>query len=786
MPKYLYTSDLRISELAERIRGAAKKFASGLSITDKSESNNSATLQFYFNLEQGTQTLEDAQHSPENVIRNYILKFQFPNPRTAESLLDSIAEHTFLAPYRMVVSVLTEIAKIENTLVPRISLNEILYYIFCNKKVYTNPEINLRSLAKTILDSRKESIDLQPLIKNTIEWNQYGRQSREMFTVLEKGCRCFSIRNGVLAMNLVNISQEDKDFTQAILKNNSFWFPSDINNLQLAQKEYISYMDTKPTPYNIINFNKSEEVDAVVSESLQQIFYGAPGTGKSHTVKQETEKWEKEERVIRTTFHPDSDYSTFVGAYKPTMDFMPVRNAQGLLLKTDGSMTAVDNGGTNLVREKQITYSFVPQAFLQAYVEAWADREKPEYLVIEEINRGNCAQIFGDLFQLLDRGGNGYSEYPIKADRDLQTYLEEEFKRRGVEIADFPNVQSGKELLLPRNLFIRATMNTSDQSLFPIDSAFKRRWDWQYVPIHNVATEGYQVEVDGERYDWWSFLKEINARILKTTSSEDKQLGYFFCKAKKVDDKNIISAETFVSKVVSYIWNDIFKDYEFSDDAFNEFTDDKGKVHKLEFKDFYDADINGKTIVVTDKIRKFFSNLKLTASTTSTADDEEYEGQAESEEKADTDRNDWSEIEKKRYDFWTEFLEYAHQNEEFEKYFAGVKKPSTEYWKNFFIKGQDFYLVLVQQRRKNAFEIQVYFNETNDTYYRLFDHKADIEREMGTSYEWRELPGKKSSIISENKTNVDYDNKNSFRDIYDFAIDRLLRMRKVFTKYAQK
>lgn len=131
-------------------------------------------------------------------------------------------------------------------------------------------------------------------------------------------------------------------------------------------------------------------------------------------------------------------------------------------------------------------------------------------------------------------------------------------------------------------------------------------------------------------------------------------------------------------------------------------------------------------------------------------------------------------------------MEYAHQNEEFEKYFAGVKKPSTDHWKNFFIKGQDFYLVLIQQRRKNAFEVQVYFNETNDIYYRLFDHKADIEKEMGTTYEWRELPGKKSSIISEKKTNIDYDNKDSFRDIYDFAIDRLLRMRKVFTKYAQK
>lgn len=343
------------------------------------------------------------------------------------------------------------------------------------------------------------------------------------------------------------------------------------------------------------------------SEAIQQIFYGAPGTGKSHIVKKKTEEWEKAGRVVRTTFHPDSDYSTFVGAYKPTMEYMPVRNSSGLLVKTNGSTTAVDDESKDLVRERQITYNFVPQAFLQAYVAAWADRNKPEYLVIEEINRGNCAQIFGDLFQLLDRGGNGFSEYPIKADKDLEAYLKEKFEKLDVVIEDYPNVQSGTELLLPDNLLIRATMNTSDQSLFPIDSAFKRRWDWQYVPIHNVPYEGYKIQVDNDKYDWWQFLAEINKRILDTTSSEDKQLGYFFCKAKE----GIISAETFVSKVVFYIWNDVFKDYEYRNDAFEDDKDENGKERKLEFKNFYDVDSNGKTIVVTEKIRKFFDNLGL-------------------------------------------------------------------------------------------------------------------------------------------------------------------------------
>ncbi|MCD8266726.1 MAG: AAA family ATPase, partial [Prevotellaceae bacterium] len=249
---------------------------------------------------------------------------------------------------------------------------------------------------------------------------------------------------------------------------------------------------------------------------LQQIFYGAPGTGKSHAIKERTEAWEKRDRVVRTTFHPDSDYSTFVGCYKPTTEEV-VRHG-----KDDNETT-----------EKVISYDFVGQAFLSAYVDAWKDRTQPEFLVIEEINRGNCAQIFGDLFQLLDRGDDGYSEYAIRADKDLQKYLEAAFKE--IDIADYPKVKAGTELLLPSNLRIWATMNTSDQSLFPIDSAFKRRWDWKYIPIAQGETGGvpleWRVEAGGKLYDWWDFLTRINKIVLDTTNSADKQMGFFFCKA---------------------------------------------------------------------------------------------------------------------------------------------------------------------------------------------------------------------------------------------------------------
>lgn len=346
------------------------------------------------------------------------------------------------------------------------------------------------------------------------------------------------------------------------------------------------------------------------ADSLQQIFYGAPGTGKSHTINELTAGKD----VIRTTFHPDTDYSTFVGAYKPTTKPVPVITVIGT-----EAVPVRDKNGKEMMEDK-IVYEYVSQAFLQAYVAAWRkycdvqEGEEPvdEFLVIEEINRGNCAQIFGDLFQLLDRGDEGFSEYPIKADSDMKKLLEKEFE--GLEIKNkeginalfkggkdiVAEVLAGDVLLLPNNLYIWATMNTSDQSLFPIDSAFKRRWDWHYVPISDAGKK-WMIEVNGAQYDWWKFLEAINDKVYHATYSEDKKLGYFFCKAKD----GVISAEKFVSKVIFYLWNDVFKDSEFEGDTFK---DEDGE--KLSFDKFYD--VKTKPVKVNGtKIVKFLSNLKL-------------------------------------------------------------------------------------------------------------------------------------------------------------------------------
>lgn len=310
-----------------------------------------------------------------------------------------------------------------------------------------------------------------------------------------------------------------------------------------------NYKEILKTKYNMTKkeyFDLFNDINtsAPLDEPRQIIYFGAPGTGKSFRVEQITEQYGDD--VIRTTFHPDSDYSTFVGCYKPSMESIPqtytVEGKEKPIIGKDGEQ----------VTKEEIVYSFVPQAFTQAYTRAWLNPDKPIFLVIEELNRGNCAQIFGDIFQLLDRNANNASAYSIIPDHDLQQYLAAEFK----DAENIPSdIKEAKAMRLPANLYIWATMNTSDQSLFPIDSAFKRRWIWKYIPIAN-AELGYKIQVGNHQYDWWTFVEKVNGEIEGATKSEDKKLGYFFAKA----DNNIIAADTFVSKVVFYLWNDVFKD----------------------------------------------------------------------------------------------------------------------------------------------------------------------------------------------------------------------------------
>lgn len=408
-----------------------------------------------------------------------------------------------------------------------------------------------------------------------------------------------------------------------------------VGSTHVHYSNYLQVLDNSDFRANIDKEQEEyqqEKLMSLLDQPLQLIYYGAPGTGKSFTIDKAT----NENNSVRTTFHPDSDYASFVGAYKPTMENVPIyatyQTKEGsygeYLTKTD------KHPGT----ERKIVYKYVPQAFLKAYVEAWkryaAGEDNPYYLVIEEINRGNCAQIFGDLFQLLDRNNMGCSSYAISADEDIAQFLREddkgfgklteeqknaigEFKLKkdsGIEEKIGSEILNGSKLLLPPNLRIWATMNTSDQSLFPIDSAFKRRWNWEYMPIEYDPTDkntnerlAWKLEVRGKMYYWGDFLAYINPKILKLTMSEDKQMGYFFAKPDKrgTDGRlDVISEKVFVNKVLFYLWTDVFKDYDLTEDPFVYENEGSKTRTAYRFTNFFPVENN-------DMLAKFVEGFKL-------------------------------------------------------------------------------------------------------------------------------------------------------------------------------
>lgn len=333
--------------------------------------------------------------------------------------------------------------------------------------------------------------------------------------------------------------------------------------------------------------------DKIANLPLQQIFFGAPGTGKSFVINEVCAEYEN----YRTTFHPDTDFASFVGSYKPITIKTNVRDMTGHPVAEDGKE----------IKESRIVYRYVRQAFLKAYVAAWREQQndgpKPVFLIVEEINRGNCAQIFGDIFQLLDRNAAGFSDYPIVSDDDLAQELKEILGEFSIAKHDAINalysggkdvvgmVKTGEWLLLPNNLYIWATMNTSDQSLFPIDSAFKRRWNWKYMPIEYRPLDkktqqpiDWKFQIGDNLYSWGQFLSKINPEIYTLTESSDKQMGYFFAKADNAT--GIISEDVFLNKVLFYLWTDVFKDFDVSNELFK----NKDKNRSFIFTDFFDKD----------------------------------------------------------------------------------------------------------------------------------------------------------------------------------------------------
>lgn len=244
------------------------------------------------------------------------------------------------------------------------------------------------------------------------------------------------------------------------------------------------------------------------------IYFGAPGTGKSHNLNHDKDKLLENypDNYERVTFHPDYSYSNFVGTYKPVPD------------------------------GNDITYSYIPGPFMRILKKAIQKPSEPFLLVIEEINRANVAAVFGDVFQLLDRNENYESEYDINTSEDMKTYLKQD------------------KIVLPKNLFIWATMNSADQGVFPMDTAFKRRWDFKYFSINHdedLIANTHTI-LNNKTINWNDLRKQINDELLSYKINEDKLMGPFFAFNELMNQgiPEDIFKDIFKNKIIMYLFED--------------------------------------------------------------------------------------------------------------------------------------------------------------------------------------------------------------------------------------
>lgn len=386
--------------------------------------------------------------------------------------------------------------------------------------------------------------------------------------------------NGIYNISDINIS---KGVVEKIKNSTNYEEVNSKNSgsLSASLNYYEKFLEERESQSSTQNSDKSNKNDTHrknIDKPHQRIFFGAPGTGKSYLLNEEAKEWFEKECCERVTFHPNYMYGNFVGAFKP----FPKKIGE----------------------QESITYKYIPGVLIKQLIEAYKNENINYLLIVEEINRANVAAVFGDIFQLLDRGINGESEYEITTSRELQEFLIEELKE--VELSENIKNKLGdkfSKIFLPNNLYIWATMNSADQGVMPIDTAFKRRWEFRYIGIDDAVDTSfanYKFKINSlEVVKWDDFRKEVNKRLSKLNIPEDKLIGpYFISKSilEKYKHKPDKLTDVIKDKVLMYLYEDAARAYrsllfaensystysklceEFQKDALNLFKD------KLELK----------------------------------------------------------------------------------------------------------------------------------------------------------------------------------------------------------
>jgi hypothetical protein len=472
------------------------------------------------------------------VLPNYAIFNSGTNVEKQNRIQDWSNYRSFIYPFKIIAKIFKAL-EYEDEIQRYLTNDELCIIIIPLSVVQTDSDTYI----KNILKYRNNPSDFVSWSKPQDSANNGDRMANEYLLFLEMMGLLCSNKPGThksVDKKYQLASSESLDFI--LSENNS-------NQLQLEATEDNGCRSEKKVEYK-----------------ENKIFFGAPGTGKSYEISQTLkqripDKLCRDKYVFRVTFHPEYDHASFLGGYKP--------------YSKDG--------------EKSIEYKFIPQIFTNVFVKACNDPSNQYYLIIEEINRGNCAEIFGDLFQLLDRN----LDYPINTSRELTEFLNGKDENNNKIIKNSKFWDENGKMLLPDNITLWATMNTSDQSLMPMDSAFKRRWEWQYVPIiydekdpetekDNISFK-YKVQFGNpiKTFSWIKFIETVNNKISKIDSlGMDKCLGNYFVYVEKNDQNEyLISEDTFINKVLFYLWNDVFKD-ENDDDGLSIF---KG----MTFMDFF-------------------------------------------------------------------------------------------------------------------------------------------------------------------------------------------------------
>lgn len=324
---------------------------------------------------------------------------------------------------------------------------------------------------------------------------------------------------------------------------------------------YMDFSKGDPLPLSIVDDDEKN----INQFPHNRIIFGAPGTGKSRQLNDDAEKKFKNQAlplaqdgtpqnidfIERVTFHPNYSYAHFVGTYKPVQD------------KDD---------------PKQIRYEYVPGPFMRTLTKALNNPGSNFLLIIEEINRANVAAVFGDVFQLLDRDDKGTSEYPIAASEDIKKYLKKIFSKKDNETDNKSSTKDIdlEQIRIPSNMYIWATMNSADQGVFPMDAAFKRRWNFEYLGIDTNANDAKgdipigspNGTTDFDMINWNKFRTKLNEKLKSLSNirvNEDKLLGPFFISQSDIKESNTDSKkkkqfrDKFKSKVLMYLFEDVVK-----------------------------------------------------------------------------------------------------------------------------------------------------------------------------------------------------------------------------------